>query len=221
VAFDYSQAKDPTDYSELIPHGTVCTVQMRIRPGGVGEDELLKRSEKGAEMLDLEFVVVDGDYARRKFWDYFVLEGITPGQQEIAKANRGKLKNILESARNIKSSDGGERARALYQADLKDFDGIIFVAKVGVKKGEPKVKDQPSGERWPDKNYLATAIGPDQKGWRLVTQPSSNNGSGNAAAATPSASAPFRNCADASTEMGELMKKGSSHQEDLTVCDRG
>jgi hypothetical protein len=87
VAFDYSQAKDPGDYSELIPHGHICTVQMRIRPGGVGEDGLLKRSAKGdSEMLDLEFVVVDPTYERRKFWDYFVLDGTTPGQQEIAKA---------------------------------------------------------------------------------------------------------------------------------------
>jgi len=74
MPFDYSQAGDPRDFSELIPHNTVATVQMRIRPGGVGEDGLLKRTSKGdAEMLDCEFVVVDGPYAKRQLtgekWD--------------------------------------------------------------------------------------------------------------------------------------------------------
>ena len=66
---------------------------MRLRPGGLGEDGLLKRTSKGdAEMLDCEFVVVDGPYAKRKFWDNLLLEGTTPGQKEMALTNRGRLK---------------------------------------------------------------------------------------------------------------------------------
>ena len=75
------------------------------------------------------------------------------------------------------------RARAAYQAGLKDFDNIIFIAKIGVKKGEPK--NDGSGGSWPDKNYLAAAIGPDHKEWHPVEQPPPFNGGGAAAAAAP------------------------------------
>src|SRR5262249_5343447 len=157
MPFDYSQADNPRDFSELIPHGTIATVQMHIRPGGVGEDEMLKRTANGdAEMLECEFVVLDGPHARRKFWGNFLLEGTTPGQQEMARSNRGLFKNILESARGIKKGDGSEQARAAYQASLKDFDNIIFIAKIGIEKGG--LKKDGSGEKWPDKNYPAAAI---------------------------------------------------------------
>ena len=135
-----------------------------------------------------EFVVVDGPYAKRKFWDNLLLEGTTPGQQEMANTNRGRLKKILESARGIKPGDSSEQARAAYQAGLKDFDNIIFIAKIGVKKGEPK--NDGSGGSWPDKNYLAAAIGPDHKEWHPVEQPPPFNGGGAGAIATPSAAAP-------------------------------
>ena len=162
MPFDYSQTADPRDFSEVIPHNTIASVLMRILPGNVGENGLLKRSAKGdAEVLNCEFVVVDGPYAKRKFWDNLLLEGTTPGQQEMANTNRGRLKKILESARGIKPGDSSEQARAAYQAGLKDFDNIIFIAKIGVKKGEPK--NDGSGGSWPDKNYLAAAIGPDHE----------------------------------------------------------
>jgi hypothetical protein len=186
MPFDYSQTENPRDFSEVIPHNTIATVQMRIRPGNVGEDGLLKRTEKGdAELLDCEFVVVDGPYAKRKFWDTFLLEGTTPGQQEMAATNRGRLKKILESARGIKPGDASEQARAAYQAGLKDFDNIIFIARIGVRKGEPK--NDGSGANWADKNYLAAAIGPDRKEWHPVEQPPPFNGGGTAAAAQPAA----------------------------------
>jgi hypothetical protein len=190
MPFDYSQTADPRDFSELIPHGTLASVLMRIRQGGVGEDNLLKRTREGdAEMLDCEFVVVDGEYAKRKFWDSFVLEGTTPGQKEMALTNRGRLKKILESARGIKKGDKSEQNLAKYQAGLKDFDNIIFIARIGQKKGEPK-KD--GSGNWPDKNYLAAAIGPDHKDWHPVEQPPPFDGGGPAAptGATPASSAP-------------------------------
>jgi hypothetical protein len=191
--FDYSKAADPRDFSELIPHNTLASVLMRLRPGNVGEDGLLKRTSKGdAEMLDCEFVVLDGPYAKRKFWDNFILEGTTPGRQEMVLANRGRLKKILESARGIKFGDTSEQALAKYKADLKDFDNIVFIAKIGLRKGEPK-KDNAgnlTGENWSDRNYLAAAIGPEHKDWHPVEQAPPFNGGGAGAAATAPASTP-------------------------------
>jgi len=134
MPFDYSQTADPKDFSQPIPDGTVATVQMRVRPGGVGEDNLLKRTASGdAEMLDCEFVVVDGEFVKRKFWDTFILEGTTDGQKQMADTNRGRLKKILESARGIKKDMPAEQARTLYQASLKDFDNLMFIARIGMR----------------------------------------------------------------------------------------
>jgi hypothetical protein len=202
MPFDYSQTADPKDFSQPIPDGTLATVQMRIRPGNVGEGGLLKRTASGdAEMLDCEFVVVDGEHAKRKFWDNFLLEGTKPGQQEMALTNRGRLKKILESARGIKKNDTSPENLAKYKADLKDFDNIVFIAKIGVEKGGPKKGSdgRPTGENWADKNVLAAAIGPEQKDWHPVEQPVPFNGGGTAAApastvptdAPPASSAPI------------------------------
>jgi hypothetical protein len=183
MPFDYSKTADPKDFSQPIPDGTLATVLMRLRPGGVGEDGLLKRTASGeAEMLDCEFVIVDGEYAKRKFWDTLILEGATDGQKQMADTNRGRLKKILESARGIKKDMPAEQARALYQASLKDFDGLAFVARIGMRKGEPK-KD--GSGNWPDKNFLAAAISPDHRDWHPVEQEQPLPFNGGGAAASP------------------------------------
>src|SRR6516225_745378 len=185
MPFDYSQTDDPRDFSELIPHNTIATVQMRIRPGNAGPDGLYKRTAKGdAEMLDCEFVVLDGPYAKRKFWDNFMLAGSTDGQREMVLTNRGRMKKILESARGIKKGDTSAENLAKYQAEDKDFDNIIFIARIGVRKGEPK--NDGSSTNWSDKNYLLAAVGPEDKSWHPIEQPVPFNGGGaGAAAATP------------------------------------
>ena len=191
MPFDYSQAPDPRDFSELIPHGTIATVQMRIRPGNVGEDGICKRTKAGdAEYLDCEFVVVDGPHAKRKVFDTFLLAGTTAGQQEMARTNRGRLKQILESVHGIRPGDASERARKVYSASLKDFDNLILIAKIGVRKGGPK--NDGSGENWSDKNTLAMVITNDKKAWRPIDQPppfegstSTSSNSGGAASSLP------------------------------------
>jgi hypothetical protein len=194
MPYDYTDAPPPRDI-ELVPHGTVATVTIKIRAGGAGEDGLPKRSRAGdCEMLDLELTVVDGPYSRRKFWENLVLVGTTKGQQEIAESNRGRLKTILDSARNIHPDDKSPQARAARTADLKDFDGLNFIAKIGVEKGKPK--NDGSGDNYSDKNILAAVITPDRKEWHPVEQAPPFNGGGgpsgpsSSGGAVPNSSAP-------------------------------
>jgi hypothetical protein len=181
MPYDYSEASPPRDV-ELIPHGTIATVQMRIRPGDAGEDGLLKRSARGdCEMLNLEFVVVDGPYARRKFWENMILAGTTDGHAKAAEISRGRLRTIIESARGIKPDDLTPQARAARTAALKDFDSLSFIAKIGVEKGKPK--NDGTGESYADRNVLAGVITPDRKEWHPVPQPPPWNGGGSETAA--------------------------------------
>jgi|SRR5215471_2116302 len=187
--FDYSSAPPPRDI-ELIPHGTVATLSIHLRPGGAGEGGLLKRSKDGGcEMLDIEFTVVDGLYKNRKLWQYFVVDGTTDGHAEAVKISHGVLKAILDSALGLKPDDMSPQAHAARTVDYKDFEGKTFIGKIGIEKGKPK--NDGSGESWSDKNILAGVITPDRKDWHPVEQPPPFNGGGaGAQAAAPSNAAP-------------------------------
>jgi hypothetical protein len=179
MAFDYSQAN-----LDLIPHGTIATVQLTIRPGNAGEGGLLKRSANGlCEMLDCELVVADGPHVKRKFWENMILAGTSDGHAKAAVVSRMRLRTILESARGIRPDDMSPEARAKRTVELKDFDGMCFIAKIGIEKGRPK--NDGSGD-YADKNILAAVVTPDKKEWHQVVQMSDPPfDGGNAAAAAP------------------------------------
>ena len=187
MPYDYTDAPPPRDM-ELIPHGTIATLVLHIRPGGVGEDGMLKRSKAGdAEMLDIEFIVADGPHKDRKFWEYWILEGTTPGHAKSADINRGTLKAILDSALGLKPDDVSPQTRSARTVSLKQFEGMTFIAKIGIEKGG--TKNDGSGD-WPDKNILAGVITPDRKEWHPVEQPPPFNGGGAPSTATPPSSTP-------------------------------
>ena len=147
---------------DLIPAGTICIVQMVIRMGGAGEDGWLKRSANGgSEGLDCEFTVVDGEYAKRKIWQFMILSGTTDGHAKAAEISRALLRGILESARNIKPNDDSEDAAAKRKAELADFQNLRFIARISIEKSKDPAFD--------DKNKLV-AITPDQRQWVAVEQ---------------------------------------------------
>jgi hypothetical protein len=101
MTYDYNTAGEQRSF-DVIPDGTIAVVQMNIRPGGAGENGLLKRSKNGdCEGLDVEHIVVEGDYAKRKVWSFMVVSGTTNGHAQAADITARKLRAILESARGI------------------------------------------------------------------------------------------------------------------------
>ena len=134
--FDYSDAPEQRS-DELIPAGAVATLQIKIRPGNVGEGGWLTRSRNGeCEMLDLEFTVVDGPHIKRKVYERWVVVGTTSGQEQAAEISNGRLRAVLESARGVKPDDMSDEARKKRTAEYSDFDGMRFVAKIGIEKGK-------------------------------------------------------------------------------------
>ena len=187
MPYDYSDAPPARDL-ELIPHGTTATLVLHPRPGGVGEDGMLKRTRAGdAEMLDCELVVADGPHAKRKFWERWILSGTTAGQAQAAEIARSTLKAILDSALGLKPDDLSPQARAARTVSLKQFEGMTFIGRIGIEKGRPK--NDGSGENWPDKNILAGVITPDKRDWRPSEQPPPFNGGGSGAQAAPAETA--------------------------------
>jgi hypothetical protein len=161
ASFDFNTASEQRDF-DVIPDKTVAVVQLKIRDGNAGADGLLKRSKSGeAEGLDCEFTVVEGPYAKRKFFAFMVLSGTTDGHAQAADITKSRLRAILESARGIKPQDVSEAAKKARVAEYRDFDGIRFIARIGV---------EPAKGDYRAKNILAAVVTPDQKEWRPIEQ---------------------------------------------------
>jgi hypothetical protein len=188
MPYDYSDAAPPRDL-ELIPSNTVATVSLHILGGGAGEDGMLKRSKDGrCEMLALEFVVVDGEFAKRKFWENWIVEGVD--HAKAIEISHGRIKAALDSALGLDPKDVSPQARAARARSYKALEGLTFIGKIGIEKGAPK--NDGSGDSWADKNILAAIITPDRREWHPVVQPPPFNGGGPATSglAAPSGSAP-------------------------------
>lgn len=162
MAIDFNSAPEQRSF-DLIPDGTVVTVQTKIRPGNAGPDGMLRRTNNGdAEMLDFEFTVFGGKYDKRKFWDLLVVSGTTDGHAQAANISLGKLRAIVESARGIKPNDVSEAAKAARTlSGYEEVDGLRFIAKVGV---------EPARGEYKAKNFLARVVTPDEKDWHQVEQ---------------------------------------------------
>ena len=145
-------------FNNLIPDNTLVIVQIGVIGGGAGQHGELTRASTGTEMLTCKFTVVGGEHAQKTFYSNFIVDET----KEQAKArSHGQLKNILDSAYNINPADvTTAEARAKRDRDYKDFDGLRFVAIVGIE-GE---KSQ-NGKSYAPRNVLAFVITNDHPDW--------------------------------------------------------
>jgi len=147
---------------DLIPAGTIVTVQMVIRAGGAGEEGWLKRfSDGNAEGLDCEFTVVGGKYANRKIWQTMILSGTSDGHAKAGEISRTLLRGIAESAFNIRPDDLSEAAQQKRRMNIADFNNLRFIACIKIEKSRDPNYD--------DKNKLE-AVTPNMKAWSAVEQ---------------------------------------------------
>jgi hypothetical protein len=162
TVMDFNTA-GPQRSFDLIPADTIATLHMTVKSGGAGEGGWLKRSKAGdSEALDCEFVVVDGEYAKRKFWTLFTISGTTEGQATAADISRRRLRAMLESARGIRPDDESDAAKEARRTNSwGDFDGLRFIGRIGIEpaKGEYRAK-----------NILLEVITPNRREWHHVDQ---------------------------------------------------
>jgi hypothetical protein len=149
-------AIDFSGYDDLIRAGTVATVQIRVQYGD-GTDSVLTRTKTGdAEMLKMELTLLDGEFARRKFFVFLLVIGTKEGQKGFAERKLATLKRIIASAKFLDLSDRSPETLAKYKMDYRDFDGLRFLAEIGVEPGR---------EGFGDKNTLARVITRDMPAW--------------------------------------------------------
>ena len=155
---------------ELIPDGTFAKVKMTIRPGGVNgstpmDAGLLKASQTSdAKMLDCEFTVVAGAYARRKFWQNFTVAGgkvDDKGQSKGWNISKSAFRAMVDSAIGLDPKDESPTAKQKRVIQgLKQLDGIVFAARTMI---EPT-----SDPQYKDANKLANVVLPGEPQYAAV-----------------------------------------------------
>jgi hypothetical protein len=200
MVLDFNDAAPQRD-GELIPDGVFCAVHALLRPGGenmegcsehdLGIFKFSMRSD--AVFLEFEFTVLNGPYAKRKLWQAYTVKGGKVGEDGVSKAwviSKAAFRAMIDSAMGLDPSDMSDAAKLKRQLrGFRDLDGIEFVAKIGIKRGDPA----PDGGVYPDKNIIARVVLPNEPQWTEIRagrevppQPSSRPA---VAAATASAQA--------------------------------
>ena len=161
---DFNDAEGQSGSFDLIPKGTIVPVRLTIRPGGYDDPAqgwtggyATESFETGSVYLSCEYVVLSGEYAKRKVWSLIGLhsrKGPTWGQM-----GRSFIRAALNSARNIHPKDNSPQAAAARRIQgFQDLDGIEFLARIDIEKDG----------RGDDKNVIHTVIEPDHPQYAKV-----------------------------------------------------
>ncbi len=189
---DFNDAEQQTSF-DLIPKGTLAKVRMTLKPGGHDDaargwtDGYATESfDTGSVYLAAEFVVLDGEYAKRKLWSNIGLH--SPKGDAWANMGRTFIRAVLNSAYGVLPSDQSPEAQnARRIGSFSALDGIEFVARIDVEKDS---KNE-------NRNVIKLAIEPDHKDYAALMGvpskvPTGGGSSGAPAQAAPAYAAPQR-----------------------------
>lgn len=136
---DFNDAPQQASY-DLIPKGAIVPVRMMLKPGGYNDESqgwtggyATQSAATGSIYLAAEFVILEGEFARRKVWANIGLK--SPKGPTWGEIGRGFLRAALNSARNIAPRDTSPAAIAARCVNgLHDLDGLEFIARIDHEK---------------------------------------------------------------------------------------
>lgn len=181
---DLNKARE-ADRFEVLPDG-LYHLTITVKPGGFGDDDLLKRSKNGTlYMLEVELEVAEGEFTGATFREWISVQLIEHQVTDKSKLNglkvavnlgHRRIVQIVNSAKALNPKDLSEATEAQRNVDLKELNGLTFFGYVESKT----YNDRQS-------NLLKYVVTPDMPEWP----------NGAAVAATPPAIAvPPRNIFD-------------------------
>jgi hypothetical protein len=190
--FNYAEQQQSFD---LMPKGTIARVRMTVKPGGYDDPSqgwvggyATQSFDTGSIYLACEFVVLEGEYAKRKLWSNVGLH--SPKGATWGNMGRTFIRAALNSARNVLPQDNSPQAAAARRIEgFHELDGLEFAARI----------DQEKDSRGDLRNVVRIAIEPDQPEYASlmgvaskVSKPGSGGGNSGAPAQAAPASAHTR-----------------------------
>jgi hypothetical protein len=150
----------PIDFSsyndDLIRAGTVATVQMHIVYGDGTDNVLTYTKDRSAEMLKVEFTVLEGEFAKRKVFANWLVKGSSDGQKSMSEHYLAMLKRIIASAFFLDPNDRSPETLAKYKKEWREFDGMRPLVEIGIEQNR---------DGYEDKNVIARVITRDMPAW--------------------------------------------------------
>lgn len=158
MSYDFNEVTE----AELIPLNTVAKARLILKPGGNSfEDPWVRISMTGNEYLDCEFVILEGQYAKRKVFHKIGLKG----NETWVQMSRRFIKNLLESANGLsrydKSSESEKFRRINSWAEL---DGLEVVIRIGIEA-------QPN---YPERNKILAVLTAEHPEYKRIMSASAD-----------------------------------------------
>jgi hypothetical protein len=147
IMMDLNSAESQTEFT-IIPANTIAKARLMIKPGNDFSDPFLTRSKDGnSTYLNCEFVIMEGQFVRRKIFDKI---GIS-GSDQWVNMGKARIRAILESAKNINPKDMSETAMAARKINsFSELEGLEPIIKIGIEHDR--------GGVYQDKNKVASII---------------------------------------------------------------
>jgi len=136
---DFNDAEQQQDF-DLIPKGTIARLRLTVKPGGYDDPGqgwiggyATQSYDTGSVYLACEFVVLEGEYARRKVFSNIGLH--SPKGSAWEQMGRSFIRAVLNSARNVHPKDASPQAAAARRIQgFHELDGIEFIGRIDVEK---------------------------------------------------------------------------------------
>lgn len=132
--------------NDLIPDGTVARAILTLRPGSHGDGGWCKKASSGALMLDTEWTITEGKFAKRKVWRLMMVTG----NDTAVGITMRQLRAAIEGHYGIKPDDMSPEAQAKRNITIDQLNGIEACIQIGIEKSEG----------YADKNTIKNVIPP-------------------------------------------------------------
>ncbi len=154
MAMDLNKVK--TDDEDLIPANAFVKTKIKIKAGfhddaskGWTDGYVTRNDNSGNCYLMCQFIVTEGKYKGRSFWDCIGL--YSKNSPKWAEWGMKKIRAIIESIYRIMPSDNSKEANETRNIEFDDLEKGQLLTKVGIKEDE-----------YGKKNMLLSIITPDK-----------------------------------------------------------
>jgi hypothetical protein len=167
MTIDLNNAPPQRDFAP-VPEG-IYSVTIQVKPGAAGPDGTLTRSQGGGcEMLVFEAIIDEGEHAKARIFEQYVISGTTEGHHTASEIALGKIRGMVESGRGIRPEDKSPEAiKARSLNSFADVSGLRCLAEVVI---EPERKNDKTGQVYTARNKINKFVTPDRTDWRQLTQ---------------------------------------------------
>lgn len=168
MPMNLNEAPEYREVGAMIPDGTFCWVNGKVRPGNVSipnfdpmDAGLFKQSTSSDVVYaDWEFTVVHGPHAGSKIWQNLSMAGgemDDKGQSKAGNISKAFYRGMIESAFGIDPKATDPQSQAYRNVPgVKALESVTFAVRTGVELGG----DDPKGGKYPDKTIIAKIILP-------------------------------------------------------------